>query len=46
MGLPTGLKPEAPVHYFTMGDERWNAYETWPPNNETQAFCMAQHYSL
>jgi uncharacterized protein len=46
MGLPTGLEREAPVHYFTMGDERWNAAEAWPPTNETQTFYLAQQHSL
>jgi putative CocE/NonD family hydrolase len=46
MGWPTGLEREAPVHYFTMGDERWNAAEAWPPTNETQTFYLAQQYRL
>lgn len=25
------LANEKPVHYFTIGAERWNAAETWPP---------------
>jgi putative CocE/NonD family hydrolase len=46
MGWPTGLEREAPVHYFTMGDERWNAAETWPPTNETRTFYLAQQHRL
>ena len=30
-GLDTGLAREQPVHYFTMGEERWKAAATWPP---------------
>ena len=30
--LDTGIRNEAPVHYFTMGEERWKASKTWPPN--------------
>ncbi|MBL0911665.1 MAG: CocE/NonD family hydrolase [Bacteroidia bacterium] len=26
-----GLEQEAPVHYFTMGEEQWKATDTWPP---------------
>ena len=29
-GLDTGLSDEKPVHYFTMGEERWKAADTWP----------------
>ena len=28
---PTGLEAEAPVHYFTLGEERWHAADSWPP---------------
>lgn len=27
----TGILNEAPVHYFTMGEERWKSAATWPP---------------
>ena len=27
----TGLDDEAPVHYFTMGAEKWQSAESWPP---------------
>ncbi len=31
MGLSTGLREEAPIHYFTMRDEVWRAAHAWPP---------------
>ncbi|WP_353177986.1 CocE/NonD family hydrolase [Salinisphaera sp. T5B8] len=31
MGLETGLADEAPVHYYTVGEEQWKTAETWPP---------------
>ncbi len=31
LGLSNGLDEEARVHYFTMGEERWKAADTWPP---------------
>jgi uncharacterized protein len=31
LGLPNGLDEEARVHYYTMGEERWKAADTWPP---------------
>jgi uncharacterized protein len=30
-GIPTGLEREPPVHYYTLGAERWRAAERWPP---------------
>ncbi len=30
-GRDTGLERESPVHYFTMGEERWKAADSWPP---------------
>jgi uncharacterized protein len=27
----TGIEAEAPVHYFTMVEERWKSAPTWPP---------------
>ena len=31
MGLDTGLKQEAPIHYFSVHAEAWRAAESWPP---------------
>lgn len=30
-GIDTGLEREAPVHYFTIHDEKWQAADRWPP---------------
>lgn len=30
-GMDTGLDQEAPVHYFTIHDEKWQAANDWPP---------------
>lgn len=30
-GIETGIQDEAPIHYYTMGEERWKAAESWPP---------------
>ena len=30
-GTGDGLDAEAPVHYFTMGEDRWKSAQTWPP---------------
>jgi putative CocE/NonD family hydrolase len=29
--IQTGIESEKPVHYFTMGEEKWKAADTWPP---------------
>lgn len=38
---PNGIADEKPIHYFTMGAERWNAAETWPPESATRALFLA-----
>ena len=30
-GVDTGFTAEAPVQYYTMGQERWRSSRTWPP---------------
>jgi len=36
-GVDTGLTAEAPVHYFTLGEEAWHAAEQWPPIGDAPA---------
>jgi hypothetical protein len=31
IGVNTGIQKEAPIHYYTMGEEKWKTVETWPP---------------
>lgn len=31
----TGLKAEAPVHYFSMASEQWKSAQNWPPTSGT-----------
>ncbi|HCR97492.1 MULTISPECIES: CocE/NonD family hydrolase [Halomonas] len=31
MDLDTGLRNELPVHYYTVGEERWKSASEWPP---------------
>jgi putative CocE/NonD family hydrolase len=44
-GMDTGLRGEAPVHYFTVGEEAWHAADQWPPiaAPATQFFLAAGH---
>lgn len=30
-GVPTGIEDEPPIHYFTVGEGRWKACDSWPP---------------
>ena len=31
LGRDTAIEDEKSVHYFTMGEEKWKAADTWPP---------------
>jgi len=44
--IPTGMEEEAPIHYFTMGEERWKATVTWPPDSTPTAFYLNQDHLL
>jgi len=41
MGRPTGLEQEAPVHYFSLHDDRWRAAPAWPPIEASQRWHCA-----
>ena len=32
-GMNTGLRDEAPIHYHTVRDEKWQAATQWPPHD-------------
>ena len=41
-GVKNGLDNEKPVHYFTMGEEKWKSADTWPlPEQRMTAFYLA-----
>ncbi len=40
-GRATGAAPVAPVRYFTLGEERWKAAESWPPTAAPLALYLA-----
>lgn len=41
-GMDDGFSAEAPVQYYTMGEERWKAAETWPPPGAVrQSYVLA-----
>ncbi|ELY22870.1 CocE/NonD family hydrolase [Vreelandella titanicae] len=45
MGLDTGMSDEAPVHYYTVGEERWKSANEWPPaeTNYRTLFFQESH---
>lgn len=46
MGLSTGLKQEAPIHYFSVHAEEWRSAENWPPTETRQKFFLAPDHRL
>lgn len=38
--LDTGVNDEPPIHYFTMGEERWKTAVTWPPQSTDTAYYL------
>ena len=41
-GVDTGLGRESPVHYFTMGEERWHAAPDWPSHDRSTVLFLAE----
>ena len=46
MGLDTGLRDEAPIHYLTLHEEKWKAASAWPPVSETTRLHLSAGGSL
>lgn len=44
--IDTGIQEEAPIHYFTMGKEQWNASETWPPATPNFHYYLGSDHQL
>ena len=45
-GMDTGLRDEAPVHFHTVRQERWQAAATWPPHGARARFHFGQDGQL
>ena len=45
-GIDTGIERELPIHYFTMGEERWKATATWPPASTPRSLYLAPNFEL
>jgi putative CocE/NonD family hydrolase len=46
MDLDTGLRQEAPIHYFAVHAEEWRAAQSWPPIETQQRFYLAPNHRL
>ena len=46
MGLDTGLRDEAPIHYFSVHAEAWRSAQHWPPVETRQKFFLAPDQQL
>ena len=40
------LANDAPVHYYTMGEEKWHGSKTWPPANVEKTLYLAADKSM
>ncbi len=40
-GMDTGLRDEAPVHFHTVREEKWQAAQTWPPHADGKRMYLA-----
>jgi uncharacterized protein len=46
-GVDTGIGKEAPVKYYTMGEEKWHTAQSWPlPNASTVTLHLAPVHAL
>ena len=46
MNLDTGLREEAPIHYFSVHAEEWRAAQNWPPVETQTRFFLASEGRL
>jgi uncharacterized protein len=41
-GMDTGIRDEAPVHFHTVREEKWQAAQTWPPHGDRTRLYLAE----
>ena len=46
MGRETGLRAEAPIHYFSMREEVWRAASSWPPVEAQRTLYLGEDNAL
>jgi uncharacterized protein len=42
LGMNTGIRDEAPVHFHTVREEKWQSAATWPPHEARTRLYLAQ----
>ncbi|RMH32306.1 MAG: CocE/NonD family hydrolase [Nitrospirae bacterium] len=45
-GIDTGISDEPPIHYYTMGQEQWNATDIWPPSSTPLTLFLSPDKTL
>ncbi|MGH8597793.1 MAG: CocE/NonD family hydrolase [Gammaproteobacteria bacterium] len=46
-GIKTSIAGEAPVHYYTMGEDKWHSASTWPlPQTQVQTWFFGSGNTL
>jgi putative CocE/NonD family hydrolase len=45
-GIDNGIMEEKPVHYYTMGEEKWKAADEWPPDHDVRTFYLGADLRL
>lgn len=45
-GTDTGIQADKPIHYYTMGEEKWKAADTWPPSTNGQVYYFGADNTL
>jgi uncharacterized protein len=42
----TGIEDEKPIHYYTVGEEKWKATDVWPPKADIIPFYFSSNKSM
>ena len=45
-GIDTGIDQEAPIHYYTLIEEKWKSSDTWPPAATNTTYYFAANNRL
>ncbi|MBN1341678.1 MAG: CocE/NonD family hydrolase [Phycisphaerae bacterium] len=45
-GTDTGIQNDKPIHYYTMGQEKWKSADAWPPPATPRAFYLGPNAKL
>lgn len=45
-GIKNGIMEEAPVRYYTMGEEKWKNAQSWPPPSTAKTYYLSTGHGL